>query len=231
MAQLAGEPTAHPEVRNFGAARPGPPHAPGREGVADAGFRHEELYASPPPWDIGRPQPAFLALADAGLLHGRVLDVGCGTGEHTLMAARLGLETTGIDLATNALDLAAKKAEERGLTARFLRHDARRLADLGERFDVVLDSLVFHGFRGEERAAYVESLGAAVKPSGRYFMLCFRDEPPTPSGRVHRLTPQEIRTAFADGWRVDAIEPITIDSALPACTDGIRGWHTALTRN
>ncbi|WP_258053504.1 class I SAM-dependent methyltransferase [Streptomyces sp. Ru72] len=138
---------------------------------------------------------------------------------------------TGIDLATNALDPAAKKAEERGLKARFLRHDARRLADLGERFDVVLNSLVFHGFRGQERAAYAESLHAAVKPGGRYFMLCFRDEPPTPSGRVHRLTPDEIRTAFADGWRVDAVEPITIDSALPAYTDGIRGWRTALTRN
>ncbi|MFJ8023614.1 class I SAM-dependent methyltransferase [Streptomyces sp. NPDC096311] len=231
MAQPADEPTADPEFRDVDTARPAPHHGPGRQGAADAGFRHEELYTNPPPWDIGRPQPAFLAFADAGLLHGRVLDVGCGTGEHTLMAARLGLESTGIDLATNALDLATKKAEERGVMARFLRHDARRLADLGERFDVVLDSLVFHGFRGEERPAYVESLRAAVKPGGRYFMLCFRDEPPTPSGRVHRLTPDEIRTAFADGWRIDAIEPITIDSALPAYTNGIRGWRTTLTRD
>ncbi|MER6076058.1 class I SAM-dependent methyltransferase [Streptomyces sp. NPDC001817] len=231
MAQSADEPAADPEFRGFDAARPGLHHAVGRQHAADAGFRHEGLYASPPPWDIGRPQSAFLALADTGLLHGRVLDVGCGTGEHALMAARLGLEATGIDLATNTLELAANKAEERGLTARFLRHDARRLADLGERFDVVLDSVVFHGFRGEERAAYVESLRAAVKPAGRYFMLAFRDEPPTPAGRVHRLTPEEIRTAFADGWRIDAIEPITIDSALPACTGGIRGWRTALTRN
>ncbi|MDQ3927554.1 MAG: hypothetical protein M3328_00245, partial [Chloroflexota bacterium] len=34
----------------------------------------EDLYTSPPPWDIGRPQPAFLALADAGAFRGRVLD-------------------------------------------------------------------------------------------------------------------------------------------------------------
>ena len=230
MAQPTDEPTPDPEFRDFDATRPGPHHDPGNQVAADADFRHEELYASSPPWDIGRPQPAFLALADAGLLNGRVLDVGCGTGEHTLMAARLGLEATGIDLAANALDLAAKKADERGLTGRFLRHDARRLTCLGERFDVILDSLVFHGFRGKERAVYVESLRAAVKPGGRYFMLCFRDEPPTSSGRVHRLTPEEIRTAFVDGWRIDAIDPITIDSALPACAVGIRGWRTALTR-
>jgi hypothetical protein len=39
----------------------------------------EDLYASPPPWDIGRPQPAFLALATAGAIRGRVLDAGCGS--------------------------------------------------------------------------------------------------------------------------------------------------------
>src|ERR1035437_576793 len=55
------------------------------------------FYAGTPPWDIGRPQPAFLSLAEAGAIRGRVLDVGCGTGEHTLMAAGMGLEATGID--------------------------------------------------------------------------------------------------------------------------------------
>ena len=81
-----------------------------------------------PRWDIGRPQPALLALAEAGKVRGRVLDTGCGTGEHALMAARLGLDATGIDLAANALEQAVEKARERGLKARFVRHDARRPA-------------------------------------------------------------------------------------------------------
>jgi hypothetical protein len=33
----------------------------------------QELYRTPPPWEIGRPQPAFRALADAGRIRGRVL--------------------------------------------------------------------------------------------------------------------------------------------------------------
>src|SRR5262249_23731647 len=92
----------------------------------------DDLYATPPPWDIGHPQPALQALADTGAIRGRVLDAGCGTGEHALMAAALGLNATGIDLATRALRAAEHKARGRGLTVRFIHHDARRLADLGE---------------------------------------------------------------------------------------------------
>src|SRR5262245_49441360 len=128
MAQPAHEPAAEPEALPYNYARFGLAHAPldrlGGPKAGEVGFRHEDLYVSPPPWDIGRPQPAFQSLADAGALKGRVLDVGCGTGEHALMAAALGLDATGVDLATNALAAAERKARERGLTARFIRHDA-----------------------------------------------------------------------------------------------------------
>src|SRR5919204_2870732 len=80
----------------------------------------EAMYAGVPPWDIGRPQPAFLELADAGLLQGRVLDVGCGTGEHALMAASLGLEAAGIGAAPAAIAMAEAKARERQVSVRFL---------------------------------------------------------------------------------------------------------------
>ena len=35
---------------------------------------------APPPWDIGRPQPEFVRLAEAERLRGELLDAGCGTG-------------------------------------------------------------------------------------------------------------------------------------------------------
>jgi cyclopropane fatty-acyl-phospholipid synthase-like methyltransferase len=191
----------------------------------------DALYAAPPPWDIGRPQPALLGLAASGAWRGRVLDVGCGTGEHVLLAASLGLDATGIELADAALAAARRKARERGLIARFLRHDALDLTALGERFNSVVDSLVFHTFHADDRARYVAALRAVTEPGGRCFLLSFRDEPPNRSGRVHRVTPDDIRAAFADGWRIDSIDPVTVDSALPALANGIRGWRTSLTRS
>src|SRR4029453_19439352 len=103
----AGGPAGGPRERP-GTPRPEgapqPQGAPRLEGMPAAlRLRRPEdfdlAYEGTPPWEIGRPQPALLALAEAGAIRGRILDVGCGTGEHALLAASLGLEATGIDLA------------------------------------------------------------------------------------------------------------------------------------
>jgi hypothetical protein len=195
-----------------------------------AGSRHDgehldALYSSPPPWDIGRPQPAFLALAGAGAIRGRVLDVGCGTGEHVLMAAGLGLDATGVDLAASALHDAERKAHDQARTARFLLRDARDLAGFGESFDTVLDCGLFHVLDDHERAAYVDGLRAVLVPGGRYLMLCVSDED---AGWRHRVRRDEIAAAFADGWRVDSVEPAVID--VTTDPDGIRAWLVTATR-
>src|SRR6266542_7049232 len=183
---------------------PGPPR-PGRPADFDA------RYTGTPPWDIGRPQPAFLELAQAGALRGRVLDVGCGTGEHALMAAALGLEATGIDASRSAIALAGRKAEDRGLAARFMVWDAFDLPALGVQFDTVLDSGLFHVFDNEDRARYIRSLRAAVVSDGRYFLLCFSDQVPGDVG-PRRVSEDEIRESFSDGWEVLSIEGTTMDA-------------------
>lgn len=197
-------------------------------GTENPWHRPDDLYAGRPAWDIGRPQPAFVGLTEAGGVRGRVLDVGCGTGEHVLMCAGRGMDATGVDLATKALETAKKKAHDRGLAARFLHHDARKLADLRDSFDTVLDCGLFHIFNDDDRAAFVDSLRAALRPGGRYFMLCFSDQQPGDQG-PRRVTRDEIEASFADGWRVDSIEAATID--ITTDPDGIRAWLAALTRS
>src|SRR5260221_14008529 len=86
--------------------------------------------ATPAPWDIGRPQPAFVRLADEGRLTGRLLDAGCGTGENALLAAGRGADVTGIDVAPTAIARARAKAAERGLTPRFEAADPPALGRL-----------------------------------------------------------------------------------------------------
>jgi SAM-dependent methyltransferase len=184
-------------------------------------------YTGTPPWETGRPQPAFAALAEAGEFRGRVLDVGCGTGEHALLAAGLGLEALGVDTAPRAIGMARAKAADRGLSARFAVHDALDLGSLGEQFDTVLDSALFHVFGDEDRVRYETSLRQVIPPGGRYFMLCFSERHPGGFG-PRRVTQDEIRATFGAGWRIDAIDLVTLDVVI--LPDGVPSWRAALTR-
>ncbi len=188
----------------------------------------DTLYAEgTPPWDIGRPQPAMQGFADAGKLHGRILDSGCGTGEHTLMAAALGLDATGVDAAPTAVAMAERKARERGLTARFLVHDALDLGSLDETFDTVIDSGVFHVFDDGDRARYVESLKAVTEPGARLFLLCFSDLQPGEFG-PRRITEHELRESFADGWKIDFLKRTTM--TVTFAPEGAHAWLASMTR-
>jgi cyclopropane fatty-acyl-phospholipid synthase-like methyltransferase len=187
----------------------------------------EAAYAAgTPPWDIGRPQPAFAELAQQGALRGRVLDIGCGTGEHALLAASLGLDATGIDLVPDAIALARTKANQRGLRVRFLVHDV--LEPLGEQFDTILDSGLFHVFDNNQRARYVENLATLLAPDGRLYLLCFSDSVPGTRG-PRRVSQVDIRAAFPpSAWQVHAIAPATL--AITYSPAGVTAWLATIGR-
>ncbi len=193
--------------------------------------RHEDFdisyQAGTPPWDIGRPQAAFVHLLEAGEIRGHVLDVGCGTGEHALMAAAAGLTATGIDAAPTAIGLAREKAAQRSLEVRFEVWDALDLSGIGMQFETVLDCGLFHVFDDHDRARFVASLEGVVAPGGRYFMLCFSDRQPGDWG-PRRVRQDELCQSFGTGWRVDSIEETVLEITISP--EGAQAWLGSFTR-
>jgi cyclopropane fatty-acyl-phospholipid synthase-like methyltransferase len=184
---------------------------------------------APPPWDIGRPQPAFVRLADAGLLAGRVLDVGCGTGEHALLAARHGADAAGVDLSPTAIARARSKATQRGLDVRFEVGDALDLGQLGLDFDVIVDSGVYHVFSDEDRPRYVASLGAVLRSGGTVYLMCFCDRQPGDFG-PRRVRQDELRASFSDGWTVESITADTFEINPMREAAYAQAWLAVVTR-
>ncbi|HKB39059.1 MAG TPA: methyltransferase domain-containing protein [Gemmataceae bacterium] len=192
----------------------------------------ENFYAGKAPWDIGKPQELFVAIA--GRVTSPILDAGCGTGEHALFFAAQGHRVIGIDFVDEAIQRARAKAAERGLPVEFLVKDATTLADWDEWFASVIDCGLFHVFSDEDRRRYVQGLARVVEPGGRLYLLCFSDEEPGNEG-PRRISRQELYDVFADDWEVESVQPTQIE-VNPEFTEvkfsqgGPRAWFAVVRR-
>ncbi|AKS35231.1 class I SAM-dependent methyltransferase [Mycolicibacterium goodii] len=154
------------------------------------------------PWVIGEPQPAVIELERAGGFRGRVLDVGCGAGEHTILLTRRGYDVLGIDFSPHAIDMARQNAERCGVDARFEVGDAMALGTRGG-YDTILDSALFHIFDDADRQTYVASLHAGCRPGGTVHVLALSD---AGRGFGPQVSEDQIRGAFGGGWELEALE-------------------------
>jgi SAM-dependent methyltransferase len=157
------------------------------------------------PWVIDEPQPAIVELQRAGWIHSKVLDIGCGTGEHTILLTRLGYDVLGIDFSPHAVEQARASAASKGVDARFEVADAMNLgSDPG--YQTVVDSALFHIFDDADRARYVSSLHAAVRPGGLVHVLALSD---AGRGFGPQVSEADIRGAFGEGWVLEALDTTT----------------------
>lgn len=157
------------------------------------------------PWVIGEPQPAIVALEHTGAIHGRILDAGCGLGEHTILLTGLGYDVLGIDYVASAVEQARANAAAKNVQARFEVADATDLGD-DPLYDTILDSALFHIFGDEDRPRYVASLRRALKPGGVVHLLALSD---AGRGFGPQVSEAQIRTAFTGGWDLEALETTT----------------------
>lgn len=67
----------------------------------------------------------------------KILDIGCGTGRHSIELTKRGYTVVGVDLSESLLQRAREKSTEQNLQIDFRKHDARNLLFLNE-FDLVI---------------------------------------------------------------------------------------------
>ncbi len=67
----------------------------------------------------------------------KIIDIGCGTGRHSIELTKRGYNVTGVDLSDNQIKRAREKAQEAGVAIDFQTKDARNLPFEGE-FDLAI---------------------------------------------------------------------------------------------
>jgi ubiquinone/menaquinone biosynthesis C-methylase UbiE len=189
-------------------------------------------YSGEAPWDIGRPQPSFIAIADQVV--SPVLDVGCGTGDSACYFAERGHQVTGFDFLEEPIRRARAKAAERGLTVDFRVSDALALVGSDERFNTIFDSGLFHVFSDEDRRRYVAGLAHVLNPGGRLYLQCFSDAEPVGAG-PRRITRDALNVAFANGWEIESVQPVQFElnpkfTGATFSAGGPHSWFAVLRR-
>ena len=110
----------------------------------------------------------------------RLLDVACGSGQLALMAAKDGIEVTGVDIAATLVERARARAQAEGLRARFEEADAEALPFDDASFDVVT-SLIGAMFAPRPEFVVKELLRVCV-PGGTIAMANW-----TPQGFIGQM--------------------------------------------
>jgi SAM-dependent methyltransferase len=107
---------------------------------------------------------------------GRVLELGCGHGRNAVFLAEAGCTVDAVDFSAEAIGWATERAEAAGVAVSFQCCDIFEAQFDDGSYDLVVDSGCFHHLAPHRCQGYVELVGRALKPGGRFALVCFRPE-------------------------------------------------------
>lgn len=165
-----------------------------------------------PPWDTKAPKENVIAWHDQGVVHGDVLDIGCGLGDNAIYLAQQGFTVTGLDISPTALITAERRAADAKVNIRFAVADATKLDGYTDAFDTVIDSGMFHCLDDDGKRRYAAAVHRATRADATLLLSCFSDaNPPEGDRRVPNVTESQLRAVLGDtGWQIVSLEPATV---------------------
>ncbi len=181
------------------------------------------------PWDSGIPSRELLRVIDEhGVVPGRALELGCGTGTNAIALARKGFEVTAADCAPRALQAARDKAADSGVLIDWIEADVQNFGEDWEPFDFVFDRGCYHCCRRVDLAGYLRTLKNVTHDGSRVLILAGNANEQTEHGPP-RVTEDDIRSDFAGSMRIVFIREFRFED--PGGIDGPLGWSILLVRD
>jgi SAM-dependent methyltransferase len=169
------------------------------------------------PWDSDDPDENLVEFVRSHpLAPCRVLDIGCGTGTHSLWLAEQGFDVLGVDLS----ELAIERARERGSgrNGRFLFEvlDILAHAPPSGPFELVFDRGCFHVFdEHDERARFAARVAECLTAQGQWLSLIGSTEGPARDHGPPRRSVRDIASAIEPVLEIALLKTIEFDAELP----------------
>jgi predicted O-methyltransferase YrrM len=186
-------------------------HGAHDHGAHDHGSPHgeqawDERYRSKPEIWSGNPNAVLVAEA-ADLPPGTALDAGAGEGGDALWLASRGWKVTAADISGVAIERAARRASERGLTVTWLHADLTKASAPGT-YDLV--TAHFLQVPKSDQPSLFRHLEAAVAPGGTLLVVGhdFSDmtKLPRPDLAEYGWAARDVAAALDEGWTIEAAE-------------------------
>jgi SAM-dependent methyltransferase len=167
------------------------------------------------PWDSGISPPELLEVVTgpAALAPDNMLDIGCGTGTNCLTLAKLGWQTTGLDFAAPAIEMAQQKAiaaqdeiARAGGSTHFIQADVTRwrLTPDATRFSLLLDLGCLNGIPHDERTGYASMVAGAAMPDALFLLYVHLPDPE--NERIFGCTHEEVMALFSRAFTLERYE-------------------------
>jgi SAM-dependent methyltransferase len=123
-------------------------------------------------WVTGEPRPELKEIVSARK-PGRVLDLGCGTGDNAIFLAKQGWKVVGVDYVPKAIEIAKDRARSAQSSVDFRVADVSSLRGAGVTgpFDLLVYVGCYHGIPTSIRDAYAAEVAAVAGPGADLYIV------------------------------------------------------------
>ena len=169
------------------------------------------------PWDSDDPDANLVEFVRSHRLAPcPVLDIGCGTGTHSLWLAEQGFDVLGVDLSELAVQRAQEKAAGQSGRCRFEVLDILAHAPPSSPFELVFDRGCFHVFdEHDERARFAARVAEALTAQGQWLSLIGSTEGPVRDHGPPRRSVRDVANAIEPILEIVLLKTIEFDAELP----------------
>ena len=133
------------------------------------------------------------------------MDLGCGSAIWGIRLAKRGWDVTGVDNVEKALRRGQERVNKANVNMRLIKGDVTALtkSDVGENYNLILDTGTFHGLTKEQRLAMGREVSAIAAPKATLFLLVW---PARRRPLIRGADRADVEAAFR-GWEITYVEP------------------------